>query len=303
MRVLAATLVLTSGSTAALEPQTVLLRPPGTYANLDTHRLYYYCLGPAQPGRPGTPTVVVDAGLGGSALEWQAVQETLSAHVRVCTYDRAGYGWSDPGPSPRDARQVVSELRQLLVRAGEAPPFILVGHSLGGFHVRYFAARHPADVAAIVLIESSHPGHKPERVTAHDSRRHGIDINRVAPPPPHWDRHRRAARFLNSRRKALFAQMDELSNFAASAEQVLAAGDLPPVPLAVLARDASSGADAAREERWRAAQESLAGLRPDGRLVVIAGSDHNVHLTRPGRVVAAILEIVRQLDSAALANR
>jgi pimeloyl-ACP methyl ester carboxylesterase len=85
------------------------------------------------------------------------VQSAVAATTRVCAYDRAGLGWSDPGPTPRDARQVVHELHTLLDRAAIAPPYVLVGHSIGGMYVRVYAAQYPNEVAGLVLVDSSHP--------------------------------------------------------------------------------------------------------------------------------------------------
>ncbi|MEQ8662412.1 MAG: alpha/beta fold hydrolase, partial [Gammaproteobacteria bacterium] len=201
---------------AAATDLAALVVPPGSFAGLDTHRLYYRCVG------AGSPTVVIDAGIGGSALEWTPVQDALAAYTRVCTYDRAGYGWSDPGPSPRTAERAVAELRELLARAGERPPFVLVGHSLGGFHARYMAARHPQEVAALVLVESSHPDAVPHIEAARDARRHAIDETRLAAAASAASHYEQAASYLNSRRKAVFAQMDELAHFADSAALVAA---------------------------------------------------------------------------------
>src|SRR5690349_2931350 len=85
------------------------------------------------------------------------VQPELAQHTRVCAYDRAGMGWSDPGPAPRDARQIAAELHALLVNAGEAGPYVLVAHSLGGVSPRVYAAQYSGDIADVVLVEATHP--------------------------------------------------------------------------------------------------------------------------------------------------
>lgn len=266
-----------------------LVVPRGEFVGLDTHRLYYRCIG------DGAPTVVIDAGLGGSAVEWTEVQDALAPHARVCTYDRAGYGWSDPGPSPRTAERAVSELRELLARAGERPPYLLVGHSLGGFHARYLAARHPDEVAALVLVESSHPAAVPQQATGGHTRRHAIDEARLAAAAAAESAHAQAASYLNSRRKAVFAQMDELANFAHSASLVRSGAPHVAVPLVVIARDTASGDDAAREAHWRGLQESLTALSPRARFVVARGAGHDVHLSHPDVVVGAVRELLAEL--------
>ena len=105
----------------------------------------------------GAPTVVFDAALGGSSISWAWVQPEIARTNRTCVYDRAGYGWSDAGPFPRTAGQMVDELRTLLDRSGVRPPYLLVGHSFGGLIMRIFAARYRSDVVGLVLVDPAHP--------------------------------------------------------------------------------------------------------------------------------------------------
>lgn len=114
-------------------------------------RLHLNCQG------SGSPTVVLDAALGGSSLSWSFVQPDVARLTRTCSYDRAGFGWSDAGPVPRTAGRVAAELETLLDRAGERPPFVLVGHSFGALVSRIFAARHRGDVIGLVLVEPAFP--------------------------------------------------------------------------------------------------------------------------------------------------
>ncbi|HVB35085.1 MAG TPA: alpha/beta fold hydrolase [Patescibacteria group bacterium] len=121
--------------------------PPGRMIDIGGCRLHLL-----EKGK-NHPTVVFESGLPGSVLSWSLVQEELSRLVRTVAYDRAGLGWSDPGPEPRSAESVTSELRLLLARAGVAPPYILVGHSFGGLTCRLYASRYPDEVAALVLLD------------------------------------------------------------------------------------------------------------------------------------------------------
>ena len=125
--------------------------PPGVLVNIGGHRLHLNCSG------EGSPTIVLDAALGGSSLSWSLVQPAVSRQTRTCSYDRAGFGWSDAGPMPRTAARLAHELRVLLERAGIPPPFVLVGHSFGGLVMRTFASRYRTDVAGLVLVDPAHP--------------------------------------------------------------------------------------------------------------------------------------------------
>jgi len=100
---------------------------------------------------------VFDAALGGTSLSWALVQPDVAAFARTTVYDRAGFGWSDRGPLPRTAGRAADELRLALDRAGEPPPYLLVGHSYGGMVVRVFAGRYRADTAGLVLVDPAHP--------------------------------------------------------------------------------------------------------------------------------------------------
>ncbi len=101
------------------------------------------------------PTVVLESGFGGG-IGWEQVRQEVGRFARVVTYDRGGFGASERGPKPRTARQIAVELRTALGNAGLSPPYILVGHSLGGPYVRVFAATYPDEVAGLVLVDPLH---------------------------------------------------------------------------------------------------------------------------------------------------
>jgi pimeloyl-ACP methyl ester carboxylesterase len=100
--------------------------------------------------------VILESGSGVPALGWLKVQPEVAKFAHVCSYDRAGYGWSEPGPEPRTSQQIAQELKALLDAAGEPGPYILVGHSFGGFNVRVFTALYPKELAGMVLVDASH---------------------------------------------------------------------------------------------------------------------------------------------------
>jgi pimeloyl-ACP methyl ester carboxylesterase len=124
--------------------------PPGHLVNVGGYRLHLLQAG------EGSPTVVMDSGLGSSSLYWGKVMPLLAKQTRVCLFDRAGYGWSDPGSTPRTTQQIVTELHTLLENARIPGPYILVGWSFGGFTARMYAHQYPGEVAGVVLVESAH---------------------------------------------------------------------------------------------------------------------------------------------------
>lgn len=126
--------------------------PPGKLVDLDGHTLHVYCTG------RGGPTIVVENGLGDFSFDWMLVQSRVSRFTRICTYDRGGYAWSDPGPKPRTFAQLNLELHDALAELGEHGPFVLVGHSFGGPVARNFARVYPTAVAGIVFVDAAHEG-------------------------------------------------------------------------------------------------------------------------------------------------
>ena len=124
---------------------------PGRLVDVGGWKLHLYCTGEM---RPAQPTVILESGVGDFSVEWGLVQPKVAAFARVCSYDRAGDGWSELGPHPRTFHQVAYELHTLLANAGVKPPFVLAGHSYGGLLVRQYQAMYPSDVAGLVLVDA-----------------------------------------------------------------------------------------------------------------------------------------------------
>jgi pimeloyl-ACP methyl ester carboxylesterase len=124
---------------------------PGRLVDVGGWRLHLNCTGAAKPQQP---TVILEAGIGDFSVEWSLVQPSVATVTRVCSYDRADDGWSDYGPSPRTMHQIVYELHTLLAKAEERPPYVLVGHSYGGWLVRLYTATYPSEVSGMVLVEA-----------------------------------------------------------------------------------------------------------------------------------------------------
>lgn len=249
---------------------------PGQYIDLGSHRLHYRCEG------RGSPTIVVDNGIAGSATQWYEVQSQLSKKFRTCVYDRAGYVWSEPGPAPRTTRQIAEELKALLLASDETGPYVIVGHSFGGFTAMRMAEIFASDIAGLVLVDSSTPDVLFDETLQRDHLINPIAEGAATGNDSVPQTSLEMARFLNSRRKALFVQMDEISNFQDSARQVAQTDALRNLPLLILARDPSVDAqNRLREQRWREAQRNLAKLSNISEFHLAKGSDHFIHLRKP----------------------
>jgi pimeloyl-ACP methyl ester carboxylesterase len=138
--------------------------PPGEMVDVGGYSLHIDCVG------QGSPTVLLDAGSGLFSAQWVRVQRQVSSTTRVCAYDRAGMGWSEMGPEPRDAMRITGELHTLLGKAGIEGPYVLVGHSFGGMYMQTYAARYPKEVAGVALVDySTDPDQFGQRPQARDS--------------------------------------------------------------------------------------------------------------------------------------
>ena len=127
------------------------LKPPGQMYQVNGHPMRIACTG------SGSPTIVLDAGLGNDGLIWGGVQPALAKTTRVCSYDRAGFGWSDALPPPRDADHIADELHGLLAAAKIDGPIVLMGHSIAGMYIRDYATRYPAEAAGLIFVDGSTP--------------------------------------------------------------------------------------------------------------------------------------------------
>jgi pimeloyl-ACP methyl ester carboxylesterase len=152
--------------------------PPGHLIDVGGWRLHLNCEGKRVRGQP---VVILESGIGDFSVEWSLVQPRVSAFARVCSYDRAGDGWSDLGPHPRTLHQIVYELHMLLERGDEESPYVLVGHSYGGWLVELYASAYPTQVRGMVLID---PGESdPLRLTADGSVKRSSQLPASQPIP------------------------------------------------------------------------------------------------------------------------
>jgi pimeloyl-ACP methyl ester carboxylesterase len=286
---LIAGLLIATGNSIADE-DFMPFQPPGRFINLGMHVMYIECLGNK------APTVLIDVGLADSSANWYKVAKRLSKDVRTCVYDRAGYGWSDPGPGDRTTAQIVHELNMLFEFAEIPGPYVMAGHSFGGFTARYFASMYPNKTVGVVLIDSSHPD-QIYRLAELDKAENKppLKVSRREPPPGYMNEFEKRWYFLNSSRKATFAQMNELKGFKKSAEQVKYAKAFPDVPLAVLTR----GKDLLPvihginlEQEWRDMQKELLKLSKKSWQIIVEGSGHNIYKDAPEAVIDNVLRVV-----------
>lgn len=279
---------------------------PGQRVDVGGYRLHVHCVG------EGSPTVVLDAGLGGFSLDWSLVQPELAATTRVCAYDRAGYGWSDPSPHARTPSQIADELHTLLVNAGIQGPYVLVGHSAAGKDVRLFADRYPQAVVGMVLIDARHESvdtnRSPEALAAEHTQQRRFQRTiwaaarlglvrafwaaawpQVFPATQNLSTETRAEiGVLQARSQQVKTVLREDALLTHDNAQLSSATSLGDVPLMVLA----AGQNVEHDPLWLPAQQQLAGLSSNAKLIVVEGSSHYIHWDQPMLVAGAIRQVV-----------
>lgn len=296
--------------------------PRGKLVDIGGLRLHISCTG------MGNPTVIMEAGPNDSLIAWQLVQPEISRFTRVCSYDRAGFGWSDAPNEPRTSSNVAEELDRLLTRAGVAGPYVLVAFEYGALNIRMFTSRHREQVVGMVLVDPVHPDmhHRDpfRRPTGAHDRFHRfvsdaryeaiiwsvpLGVPRIlgwcrktyAFPnePAEWTR-------LASEAAAQYCRLRAWRTEAAQARDEdgsmpAMTGPFGALPMVVVSHDPQFGAfrrffppprAAKAEETWTEMQEQLRGLSSRSKRVVARGSCRYVQVYRPELVVAAVHEIV-----------
>ncbi|HTV94023.1 MAG TPA: alpha/beta hydrolase [Verrucomicrobiae bacterium] len=283
----------------------------------DGRHLNLYCIG------SGSPAVIFDSGLGvgSGTLPWSRVQPAVAQFTRACSYDRAGYGFSDPGPLPRTSDAVVSDLHALLVRAGIPPPYILVAHSIAGLYEPLFADRYPADVAGMVLVDPSAPGQAelfssqyPKYATyeqqqldkLHECADDPAQKQCQEPPDPHLSAALNAVIHAMERVPTAWADpASELESFGEDGAQVnSAAHGYGAMPLIVLtstqaqqamqtAMGASKAQVAVAQSGWISLHDQLAAQSSRGVNCVIEGVGHFIQIDKPNVIIEAIRQVIR----------
>jgi pimeloyl-ACP methyl ester carboxylesterase len=280
--------------------------PPGQLVDVGGYRLHINCTG------SGSPTVVIDAGLGDWSTTWAGyVQPEVAKTTRVCTYDRAGMGWSEAGPLPRDAAQLSKELHTLLQNAHIPGPYVLVGHSFGGLVVRVFAHDYSSEVSGVVLIESMTP-EQFTRLPADGQSQSGsqsqpfslqaalarfgvvrllVKLPALAPAVP---ANEEAYYPLYVRPLSLQTTTNESQAMPAAGAQAAVVKTFGDLPLIILTARLNA------IPVWQERQTDQLQLSSNSRQLFAENSGHNVQVDEPDAAVAAIIQMVGQVRATAM---
>jgi pimeloyl-ACP methyl ester carboxylesterase len=289
-------------ATAADRRTTV---PAGRLVHVGGRAMHLHCTG------AGAPTVVLESGAGAPSSMWSRVQPAVSQQTRVCAYDRAGVGSSDPGSGPRDAAGVARDLHALLRAAGEEGPYVLAGHSLGGQYALRFAQLYGPDTAGVVLIDAQHPDTTYRLPTAQAmgkqqqqqisllvvlSRLGIVRLFNLAPADPRFPAEaQQALNMTKNSTEAALALSAEMRELPANREQLRAAGNIGSTPLTVLS--ATEHGLPELESYTLGLQGELAALSTNGKHEIATGTDHMSLVSDPHdalRTIAVIGAAVEQ---------
>ena len=326
----AATLV-GAAMVAAQEGAPPPLPPPGQLVDVGGWRLHLNCTGQRAAG---APVVILEPGIGDFSVEWSLVQPGVATFARVCSYDRAGDGWSEMGPHPRTFKQIVYELHTLLDRAGEKPPYVMVGQSYGGWLVRTYRSSYPTEVAGIVLVDAGDDD--PERIMPDGSIGRASMLAKGVPIPPiktsgplriaeipagalaamRAGIAKTQPQANDPPRDKLPAEAKQMRSWALGQIGHIAAGvnpveveeivllrkermDTPQaygdMPLIVITRGIpESDETAARAEERRRAHKAIASASRRGRWLIAGKSGHHVQIDQPDVVIDAIRDVIQK---------
>ena len=275
--------------------------PPGQLVDVGGYRLHINCTG------TGSPTVVIEAGLGDWSTSWGGdVQPEVAKTTRICSYDRAGMGWSEAGPLPRDAAQNAKELHTLLQNANIPGPYVMVGHSLGGLVVRVFVHDYASEVAGVVLVESMNPKQftqsqieaqaqsntqsQPFSFQAALARfgviRLLVKLPGIAPSVP---ANEEAYYPLYIRPQSFQATTNESQGMPAAGAQAATVKSFGDLPLIVLTARLNNN------QGWQQWQTELLQLSSNSQHLFAENSGHNIQVEQPDAAVAAIIQMVQQV--------
>jgi pimeloyl-ACP methyl ester carboxylesterase len=282
------------------------IHPPGQWYTVNGHRMRIDCTGSS------SPTLILDAGLGNDGLIWGGVQPVLAKTTRVCSYDRAGFGWSDPLSPPRDADRISAELHGLLHAAGITGPVVLMGHSIAGIYIRDYATRYPDQVAGLIFVDGSTPlqNRNPafQREFAKKPFQWLRDVQGQAlfvAGMPRWFgqcSHRlpgfdTAAAKLQAEdlcRTQWSAINAEMASFDRDGEETAHTGPYGALPVLIFSQDPAKDASPIARA-WNQMQEDLKQLSTRSRRVIARGSTHYIQIDRPELIEREVPLFIEQI--------
>jgi pimeloyl-ACP methyl ester carboxylesterase len=282
--------------------------PEGRLIDIGGRRIQLDCRG------TGSPIVILESGLDiYGSLSWALVQNILAKRTRTCSYSRAGVMWSDPGPSPRDGETVAADLHSMLVKAGERPPYVLVGHSLGVPYVMIYTHKYPAEVSGLVFVEGSHPDQVRRFAENMPHPNYAVGISTLKrkwvgrlgivrllgyTPPSSGPRSEKetyayepTSRVGSSQENdsfsATLAEAGSAENFGARPLYVLTS-TLPYTPQALAAWGGTADQGRRQQDIWLQMHNEQASWSNLSHHELIADSDHYIQISRPDAVVTGV---------------
>jgi pimeloyl-ACP methyl ester carboxylesterase len=295
-----------------------IARVPGNLYDIGGYSMHLYCTG------EGSPTIVLSSGLGDDFTSWAKVQPVLSWQTRVCSYDRAGFGWSEPRPGIQDANAISSQLHQLIEAAAVQRPFVLVGHSISGIYLRSYAAHYPGDLAGLVFVDGATPLQDDripkELVKIQENQRRQMPWQKLLMTlgwyrlqgvctsiPPGFEAYGAWIKADSCIPSQMDAEENELDAERVSGEETIHAGPFVGLPVLILSRDPNvlapnwpSAVSKANSIAWSQMQEEAKGLSGQSRRIIANGSDHYIQNDRPdlvNREIASFVATIRNHQS------
>ena len=289
---------------------------PGKIYQVDGHAMQMLCTG------SGSPVVVLEAGLGNDSMIWGKNQPELSKITKVCAYDRAGFGWSDPVPGVRDSNAISHELRGLLEQAGITGPIILMGHSIAGIHMRNYAAHYPENIAGIVFIDGSTPQQdkyfpasiekKQEQFVkilfplAKAATATGVlrAIGQCTAITPGMEAYTAWIKADSCAPSQITSVEREMKGVPASGDESVNTGPFGSTPILIFSQDptmhdARLGDEGGKELSgiWNGMQENLKKLSTNSRRIIAKGSTHYVQVDRSDMLNREVTKFIEQVRS------